>query len=209
MPPAAPGPGAGILTTPRTSRPRLRVFGLTATYAELMAVKGSRKARAARRRKRRMDRVEHDLSEEQWTALKAAWGGCAYCGGADRLLQRDCLLALSRGGRYTLDNIVPACRACNTSKCNAEVTGWLRRKRLDERAFLLRHHEISTALALRFRTEPAAPSQLGRSQPGVIGLQAARRRGSVDLSTAAVPPERGGEQSKHAEGSKRHRMVHE
>jgi len=24
-------------------------------------------------------------------------------------LQRDCVLALSRGGRYTLDNIVPAC----------------------------------------------------------------------------------------------------
>ena len=68
----------------------------------------------------------------------------------DKPLQRDCVLALSRGGRYTLDNIVPACRSCNTSKCNDEVTGWLRRKRLDERAFLLRHLEISTALALRF-----------------------------------------------------------
>jgi len=32
-----------------------------------------------------------------------------------------------------------------------EVTGWLRRKRLDERTFLLRHFEINTALALRFR----------------------------------------------------------
>ena len=124
-----------------------------------MAVKGSRKARAARRRKRRMDRVEHDLSDEQWTALKAEWGGCAYCGEADKSLQRDCLLALSRGGRYTLDNIVPACRRCNTSKCNDEVTGWLRRKRLDEHVFLLRHREISGALALRFQTEPAAPVQ--------------------------------------------------
>ena len=112
-----------------------------------MAVDRSRKARAARKRKRRMDRVEHDLSDEQWTALKAAWGGCAYCGEADKPLQRDCVLALSRGGRYTLDNIVPACRSCNTSKCNDEVTGWLRRKRLDERTFLLRHLEIRTALA--------------------------------------------------------------
>ena len=57
------------------------------------------------------------------------------------------MLALSRGGRYTLANIVPACRSCNTSKCNAEVTGWMRRKRLDERTFLLRHLEISAALA--------------------------------------------------------------
>ena len=55
-----------------------------------------------------------------------------------------------RGGRYTLDNIVPACGSCNTSKCNEEVTSWLRRKRLDERAFLLRHLEINVALALRF-----------------------------------------------------------
>jgi 5-methylcytosine-specific restriction endonuclease McrA len=120
-----------------------------------MAVTGGRKRRAARRRKRRMDRVEHDLSAAQWTALTAAWGGCAYCGETTQPLQRDCVLALSRGGRYTLENIVPACRSCNTSKCNDEVTTWLRRKRLDERAFLLSHHEISTALVLQFRSEGA------------------------------------------------------
>ena len=107
----------------------------------------SRKGRAARRRKRRMDRVEHDLSDDQWTALQVAWGGCAYCGASSTPLQRDCVLALSRGGRYTLDNIVPACRSCNTSKCNDEVTTWLRRKRLDERAFLLRHVEVRASLA--------------------------------------------------------------
>ena len=66
--------------------------------------------------------------------LRAAWAGCAYCGEKDKPLQRDCVLALSRGGRYTLSNIVPACRSCNTSKCNDEVTGWLRRKRLDQRS---------------------------------------------------------------------------
>ncbi len=94
-----------------------------------------------------MDRVEHDLSDAQWAAVKDAWGGCAYCGVTDKPMQRDCVLALSRGGRYTLDNIVPACRSCNTSKCNDEVTGWLRRKRFDESRFLLRHHEISRLLA--------------------------------------------------------------
>ena len=118
-------------------------------------VGGSRRARAARRRKRRMDRVEHDLSDGQWTALKAAWGGCAYCGASNTPLQRDCVLALSRGGRYTLANVVPVCRSCNTSKCNAEVTGWLRRKRLDERAFLLRHLEIGAALDLKFQRPDA------------------------------------------------------
>ncbi|MBT5864880.1 MAG: HNH endonuclease [Ilumatobacter sp.] len=53
---------------------------------------------------------------------------------------------MSRGGRYTLDNIVPACRSCNASKSNGEVTTWMRRKRLDEPAFLLRRAEISRDL---------------------------------------------------------------
>lgn len=100
-----------------------------------------------------MARVEHDLSGAQWAALTAAWDGCAYCGATDRPLQRDCVLAVSRGGRYTLDNVVPACGPCNASKCNDEVTGWLRRKRLDERAFLLRHLEVRSMLALDVPTE--------------------------------------------------------
>ena len=93
-----------------------------------------------------MARVEHDLSPGEWAALVAAWGGCAYCGAIGIALQRDCVLAISRGGRYTLDNVVPACGPCNASKCNDEVTGWMRRKRHDERTFLLRHLEIRTAL---------------------------------------------------------------
>ena len=126
-------------------------------------MKRTRSARAARKRKRRMDRVEHDLSPAQWTALQRAWGGCAYCGAADVPLQRDCVLAISRGGRYTLDNIAPACRSCNASKCNEEVTHWLRRTRRDERSFLLRHHEIGTALARQFPDEPAEPDESAES----------------------------------------------
>ena len=112
-----------------------------------------------------MGKVQHDLTDAQWAALMDAWAGCAYCGATDRPLQRDCVLALSRGGRYTLANIAPACRSCNASKCNDEVTGWLRRKRLDERAFLLRHAEIGAALALRFPADPVAEDE----QPGTTG----------------------------------------
>ena len=118
-----------------------------------MAASRTRAATYARRRKRRMARVTHDLTDEQWAALQAAWNGCAYCGATDRPLQRDCVPPISRGGRYTLDNVAPACGSCNASKCNDEVTGWLRRKRLDERAFLLRHREIGLALAMRFADE--------------------------------------------------------
>jgi hypothetical protein len=95
-----------------------------------------------------MDAVEHDLTAGQWAAIKEAWNGCAYCGASDGVLQRDCVMAISRGGRYTVDNVVPACASCNTSKCNDEVTGWLRRKRLDERRFLERYIEIRAALTV-------------------------------------------------------------
>ena len=106
-----------------------------------------------------MGSVEHDLTDAQWAALQAEWAGCAYCGASGTPLQRDCVLAISRGGRYTLGNVVPVCRSCNASKCNAEVTAWMRRKRLDERAFLLRHHEIKATLELR------SPAECRRAAP--------------------------------------------
>ena len=56
------------------------------------------------------------------------------------------MLPISRGGRYTLANVVPACRSCNASKCNAEVTTWMRRKKLDEQAFLVQQVTIRRAL---------------------------------------------------------------
>jgi len=96
-----------------------------------------------------MAKAVHDLTEAQWEALQDAWGGCAYCGAAGGALQKDCLLPISRGGRYTLSNVVPACRSCNASKCNTELTTWLRRKKLDEPAVLLRQGEIARALAGR------------------------------------------------------------
>lgn len=109
----------------------------------------TRRQRASRKRARRIARHTHDLTDQQWADLVDGWGGCAYCGATDGALQRDCVLAISRGGRYTVGNVVPACRSCNASKCNAEVTSWLRRKRLDEAAFLVRQHEIAATIASR------------------------------------------------------------
>ena len=126
-----------------------------------MAVNRSRKATYARRRSRRVARVINDLTASEWEALKTAWGGCAYCGIDASALQKDCVLAISRGGRYTLTNVVPSCRSCNASKCNDEVTAWMRRKRLDEKAFLLRNHQIVASLSATFaEPETTEPSQI-------------------------------------------------
>jgi hypothetical protein len=93
-----------------------------------------------------MAEKEHDLTESQWAALKVAWGGCAYCRANGTPLQKDCVLPISRGGRYELVNVVPSCPSCNASKCNSEVTTWMRRKKLDERSFLVRQAEINQVL---------------------------------------------------------------
>lgn len=113
-----------------------------------MAAARTRQQRYDRRRRKRVAARDNDLTADQWAAAQEAWGGCAYCGARGPGLQRDCVLAISRGGRYTLANVVPACRSCNASKGNEEVTAWLRRTRRDERAFLLRWAEVQVVLAL-------------------------------------------------------------
>lgn len=117
----------------------------------------------ARRRKRRLGRKTHDLTSAQWDALVTAWGGCAYCGATEASLQKDCMLPIANGGRYTLTNVVPACRSCNASKCSAEVTSWLRRKHLDEAAFLTRQREILDQLCAEPAASDPVPADAGTS----------------------------------------------
>ena len=85
----------------RTESARLRRWLASRCEDAAMAAPNSRRARAARRRTRRVKAVVNDLTEAQWAALKAAWNGCAYCGVTGKPLQRDCVMAISRGGRYT------------------------------------------------------------------------------------------------------------
>ncbi|QPE05666.1 HNH endonuclease [Microbacterium schleiferi] len=128
-----------------------------------MAAPRTRRARVARRRARRIAASGSDLTGAQWLLIREAWGRCAYCGAADVPLQKDCVLPISRGGSYTIENVVPACGRCNASKCNTEVTSWMRRRRLDEPAFLLAWALISRELreprdadATTARTGPAS-----------------------------------------------------
>lgn len=111
-----------------------------------MAVRQTRRARAARRRARRVAASGSDLTDIEWFRILDVWACCAYCGADGVALQKDCVLPISRGGRYTLDNVVPACRSCNTSKSNGEVTAWMRRRKMDEPRFLMNWSENVTRL---------------------------------------------------------------
>lgn len=48
---------------------------------------------------------------------------CAYCG-KDRKLQQDHFIALEWGGEYTKNNIIPACKPCNSSKQEKNFFVW-------------------------------------------------------------------------------------
>jgi 5-methylcytosine-specific restriction endonuclease McrA len=74
-----------------------------------------RQAIRARRRSREVA-AEGNHTTEEWKALLKAHGyRCTYCG-ADGALEPDHRIPLARGGTNYIENILPACRRCNTRK---------------------------------------------------------------------------------------------
>lgn len=65
------------------------------------------------------------LTKEQWELCKQYFNNqCAYCGETVDSLTQDHVIPLSKGGEYTINNIVPACRSCNSSKCDRDLLEW-------------------------------------------------------------------------------------
>lgn len=57
-----------------------------------------------------------DLTEDQWSFIKAAYRHrCGYCHERKPLTQ-DHIVPVSCGGDHTASNIIPACRSCNSRK---------------------------------------------------------------------------------------------
>jgi 5-methylcytosine-specific restriction endonuclease McrA len=74
-----------------------------------------RQAIRARRRSRELA-AEGQHTTEEWIALLETHRyRCAYCG-ADGPLEPDHRVPLVRGGSNYIDNILPACRRCNSRK---------------------------------------------------------------------------------------------
>lgn len=75
-------------------------------------------------RRARKANVAYTLTPEQWTNIVGAFNGeCCYCGNNTTLTQ-DHFIALSYGGEWGIDNIVPACVSCNSSKHNKDFFIW-------------------------------------------------------------------------------------
>ena len=58
------------------------------------------------------------LRESQWWKRQLARRQCHYCGRSfsAKALTMDHIVPMSRGGKSTRGNVVPACKACNNKK---------------------------------------------------------------------------------------------
>ncbi len=67
-----------------------------------------------------------EFRKTRWWQQKTASGLCHYCGmkTAYRNLTMDHLVPLARGGRSTKNNLVPACKTCNTKKKSMLPLEW-------------------------------------------------------------------------------------
>lgn len=55
--------------------------------------------------------------------LKMYNSNCFYCG-SNKFIQLDHIIPISRGGRHSIGNLLPACRKCNASKNNKFIVEW-------------------------------------------------------------------------------------
>lgn len=67
---------------------------------------------------KRERRKARELRQSQWWKRRLAKGVCYYCGGSTppAALTMDHIVPISRGGKTTKGNVVPACKECNNNK---------------------------------------------------------------------------------------------
>jgi len=75
---------------------------------------------------RRERNKARELRQSQWWKNRIGTGICYYCGArvAPKELTLDHLVPVSRGGRSTRGNCVPACKECNNQKKNLLPMEW-------------------------------------------------------------------------------------
>jgi len=80
------------------------------------------KQRAKYKRRTILKNVINTLTSEEWLDILKEYNyKCVYCGcdfDEDNLPTRDHIIPLSRGGHNIKENIIPACRSCNSKKHN-------------------------------------------------------------------------------------------
>lgn len=80
------------------------------------------------RRAREMGAEMREVTRDQWDRLCLQYDNrCAYCRSAGPL-QKDHVIPLTRGGRHSIGNLLPACKPCNSSKNRKLLVEWRYRR---------------------------------------------------------------------------------
>ena len=92
--------------------------------ASLKKYPEKRLAREAQRRSLKAGNPTFIVTERDWRRLCQRYSNaCAYCGRAGKLTQ-DHIIPVTRGGGYSIGNLLPACQPCNSSKRNKLLIEW-------------------------------------------------------------------------------------
>lgn len=90
------------------------------------------------------NKLANTLTIEQWEHIKLHFNNrCAYCG-KELPLAQEHFIPLSKGGEYTVNNIIPVCKICNSSKNNKDFFEWYPNKQYyskEREEFILKHLE--------------------------------------------------------------------
>ena len=87
----------------------------------------------SQRRRARKAEVKSELTNSEWDIILDVFSySCAYCGKLETTLEQDHIVPLSMGGDYTIDNIVPSCKSCNSSKKDNDFREWIKDEALYE-----------------------------------------------------------------------------
>jgi 5-methylcytosine-specific restriction endonuclease McrA len=82
-------------------------------------------SRVRRRRARQIEAPGRGVSATEWQeVLEAAVGLCSYCN-ESRPLTLDHVEPLALGGAHDAENVVAACKPCNSSKGDTHVLVWM------------------------------------------------------------------------------------
>ena len=77
-----------------------------------------------KRRSRKLNLVTTFTKDEWLNCLKCFNNACCYCGEKPEILHQEHFVPVTQSGNYTKDNILPACKSCNSSKNNKSFFDW-------------------------------------------------------------------------------------
>jgi 5-methylcytosine-specific restriction endonuclease McrA len=95
------------------------------SYSRYRKTEAGKMSTAKNRHRRRSITGYIGLKIDEWKSVLSFFNNrCAYCGKPSKLNQEH-FVPVSKGGTYSKTNIIPACRSCNSKKCDKDPVDFI------------------------------------------------------------------------------------